>query len=144
MKTGKWEWRFMELAKLVASWSKDADHKVGAIIVNSGNRVLGMGYNGPPRNTLDKGLQRKSEVLRTLHAELNAILDCDKDLKGTTMYIYPFFPCAQCAAAIVQRGIENIFYSNGSSLPSWEESQNEARKIFNEVGVCFEQMYLGY
>ena len=41
----KWHKRFFDLAYLVASWSKDPSSKIGAVIVDSRNRVISTGYN---------------------------------------------------------------------------------------------------
>lgn len=41
----KWHSRFMEMANLVASWSKDPSTKVGAVIVDDKRRIVSVGYN---------------------------------------------------------------------------------------------------
>jgi deoxycytidylate deaminase len=40
----RWDVRFLELAKHVASWSKDPRTKVGAVLVNDTNQVLSLGF----------------------------------------------------------------------------------------------------
>src|SRR5699024_9380544 len=42
----KWDARYMGLAYLVASWSKDPSTKVGCILVDQKNRFISSGYNG--------------------------------------------------------------------------------------------------
>lgn len=135
----KWDKRFLTQAMLVSSWSKDPKHKVGAIIVDKCNRQISMGFNGPPRGVIDTGLHHRIKVMRTIHAELNAILNSNVSLEGCTMYIYPFSPCAQCAAAIIQKGITRIVYSRTCNLKTWEASQKEAFIMFKEAGVKIEQ-----
>ena len=49
----KWDKRFLELAKLVGSWSKDPSTKVGAVIVDCNNRIISVGYNGFPKGVKD-------------------------------------------------------------------------------------------
>ena len=44
-----WDQYFMGVAKLSAYRSKDPNTQVGACIVNSDNRIVGVGYNGLPR-----------------------------------------------------------------------------------------------
>jgi len=39
----------MSLAKVSSKRSKDPNTKVGATLVNSKNRVIGLGYNGMPQ-----------------------------------------------------------------------------------------------
>lgn len=132
--TNKWDLRMMEKAKLVASWSKDPSHKVGAVI-SKDNRSISEGFNGPPRGIIDHDLSREAEVLRTLHAEINAIIFAATPLNGATMFVYPFLPCACCAAAIIQSGINRVVYSEEIVLPNWAESQEEAVAMFLEAGV---------
>lgn len=36
----------MDIAKQVATWSKDPSTKVGAIIVDENNKIISTGYNG--------------------------------------------------------------------------------------------------
>lgn len=43
------------------------------------------------------------------HAELNAIVNAFKDLKGCTMYA-TLHPCNECAKLIIQSGITEVFY----------------------------------
>ena len=135
----KWDGRFMERAQLISTWSKDRDHQVGAVIVDQFNRVKGEGYNGPPCLVKDSGLTRESDILRTLHAEVNAVLHYLNNVPRPggkyTMYVYPFLPCAQCAAVIIQAGIAAVKINSGQLLPSWRASQNEAVAMFEEAGV---------
>src|SRR5688500_5156690 len=68
---------------------------VGAVLVSPDQRVLGTGYNGSPRglpHCEDAGcLLIAGHCTRTIHAELNAILNAKGDLSGSTLYItmYP-------------------------------------------------------
>ena len=49
----KWDDRFLKLAELVSTWSKDPSSKVGAVIVDDKNRVISLGFNGLPRGVED-------------------------------------------------------------------------------------------
>ena len=49
-----WDEYFMALAHLSAVRSKDPSTQVGAVIVDSNNRVVGLGYNGFPRGCDDR------------------------------------------------------------------------------------------
>jgi dCMP deaminase len=45
-----------------------------------------------------------------VHAELNAILNANgRDLRGSRLYV-ALFPCNECAKAIIQSGIREIYY----------------------------------
>lgn len=44
----EWDRRFLKIAREVATWSKDPSTQVGAVIVDPDQRVVSLGYNGPP------------------------------------------------------------------------------------------------
>ncbi len=60
----KWDRRYLEMAELVASWSKDPNAQVGAVIVRD-NRVVATGFNGFPAEVedLDERLGDKKKKL---------------------------------------------------------------------------------
>jgi dCMP deaminase len=132
---GKWDCRFMELAKTVSAWSKDPKHKVGAVITDSAHIVQSLGYNGPPKGTDDNNMQGDRKKHRTLHAEMNAVLNTGQNLYRSTIYVYPYFPCAQCAAILIQKGVKRVVFCEGHSLSFWAESQTEAAELFAEAGI---------
>jgi dCMP deaminase len=76
---------------------------------------------------------RPTRLLYTLHAEMNAILAAKEPLGGHSIFVYPYQPCAHCAAAIVQAGIKEV-YCPEHSVPRWEESFSAARTMFHEAG----------
>jgi dCMP deaminase len=136
----KWEERFMERARHISSWSRDPKHCVGAVIMDPYHHLAGEGYNGPPMFTKDEGLTKEELRMRSLHAELNAILHANRFerglLIGCTMFIYPHAPCAQCAAAIIQVQIsEVVYFTRNEKLSHWNESQVVAEKMLGEAGI---------
>ena len=54
----KWHRRFMEMAFLVASWSKDPSTKTGAIVVGPDREIRATGYNGLVRGVDDNKPER--------------------------------------------------------------------------------------
>jgi dCMP deaminase len=109
-----WNTRFMNLAKEIASWSKDPSTKVGAVIVDQDKKILSTGYNGFPRGVFDSEtlyMDKEEKYPRIVHAELNAILNSHADLRGKALFIYPLLPCPECTKAIIQSGIHTIFVS---------------------------------
>lgn len=133
----KWTSRFMDMARLVASWSKDPSTKVGAVIVDNQNRVVSLGYNGPPRGVEDDPtISREAKLRRTIHAEKNAILFSRGGSAGSTLYV-THFPCAQCAAMIVQSGIAKVVCPVPSEefAQRWKEEFEEAQLIFKMAGI---------
>ena len=111
-----WNKFFMEVAKLAAKRSRDESTQVGACIVEN-NKIISTGYNGMPRTCDDCGLptNREGKWLDTkypyvVHAELNAILNAPKtDLSNCKIYV-TLYPCCECAKAILQSGIKEIYY----------------------------------
>lgn len=113
-----WEEYFMGLAHLSGLRSKDPNTQVGAVIVDENNRVVSIGYNGFPSGVSDDEFPwgREGGVLDTkyafvVHAELNAILNSQRSVRGCTIYV-SLFPCNECAKAIIQSGIRRIVYES--------------------------------
>jgi len=127
----KWTSRFYALAKLVATWSKDPDRQVGAVIVSDRKMIRGVGYNGLPRGLRDIKLRTEDHI----HAEVNAIFNASEGVRKCALFVTSF-PCTPCAAVIIQAGIEAVYappMEYGSD--SWWHSQLRARCMFNEAGV---------
>jgi dCMP deaminase len=131
-----WDSRFLELAKLVSTWSKDPSTQVGAVITR-GKFVVSLGFNGHPKGVADtpERLEIRENKYRTIiHAEINAILTAKQDLEGCTIYLWPFMPCSQCGAAIVQAGIKRVVAPQADN-DRWAESFKFTQEIFSEAGV---------
>jgi dCMP deaminase len=138
----KWDKRFLKLAQEVATWSKDPSTKVGCIIVKPNRRVASLGFNGFPHaiaddhDILNDPVLRPEKYLRTVHAEVNAILNADAGVKGFTMYC-TFFPCEKCALVIIAAGIKRVVAPlEGMDNPRWKESFEKTRVLFQEAGVA--------
>lgn len=132
----KWDGRFYEMALLVSSWSKDPSTRVGAVIADDKNRVVSVGYNGPPRGTEDGPFDRATKLRRTIHAEANAIMFARRDLDGCSLYVTSH-PCGPCAAKIAQAGIARVVCPepSGDFADRWSEDVAEAKGIFKEAGI---------
>ena len=111
-----WDDYFMSLAHLSALRSKDPSTQVGACIVDTDNHVVSIGYNGLPNGCSDdefpwarEGANLDTKYPYVVHAELNAILNSQRSVKGCTIYV-SLFPCNECAKAIIQSGIKKIVY----------------------------------
>lgn len=139
MHSEKWDDRFLELSSLIGSWSKDPSTKVGAVIVRPDKTIASVGYNGFPRGYDDAYGTREDKLLKTVHAELNAILSAREPLHGYTIYVSPLCPCSNCAAAIVQAGITHAVYEMGAVRPEWAESFRATGQIFAQAGVTTKQ-----
>lgn len=141
-----WEEYFMSLAILSSYRSKDPSTKVGACIVNPNDKtILSLGYNGFPRGCDDKEFpwekgdedETKTKYPYVVHAELNAILNSHKDLRGSILYT-TLSPCKECCKAIIQAGIKEVVY-----LHEFEHDDIVRKKMFDHAGV-FCRQYRNY
>ena len=131
-----WDARFLDMAALVATWSKDPSTKVGAVITR-GKFVVSLGFNGHPAgiDDSDSRLHDREQKYRTIiHAEMNAILSAHQPLYDCTLYVVPFMPCSNCGAVIVQSGIKRVVTLENNN-ERWIESFEITRAIFAEAGV---------
>lgn len=136
-----WDDFYLGMAEYVASKSKDPSTPVGAVIVRPDKTVASVGFNGFPRGVLDipSRLQdRNTKYQYMIHAELNAILNARESLKGYTLYC-SLPPCAECAKAIVQAGIEFVLAGsiNDQQYLRWGQSLRNARELFAEANVYY-------
>lgn len=133
-----WNRRFMDLALQVATWSKDPDCKVGAVIVNN-RRIVATGYNGFPSGTQDNYLDCSTEekIEKTIHAELNAIFNAT-DL-GHVIYVTKD-PCLECCKAIIQAGIMEIVLGR-PEMGKWAASQQAGLLMLSDVNVHITRLF---
>ncbi|MDN3649026.1 cytidine/deoxycytidylate deaminase family protein [Reinekea marina] len=133
----KWAGRFVQMAQLVGSWSKDPSTQVGAVITRK-NRIVSLGFNGYPHGISDSADtdDREMKLLKTLHAEENAILFAGRDLTQCEIWV-THFPCPNCAAKIIQTGISVVHCPEQSEdfLSRWGEKIKISEDMFKEAGV---------
>ena len=132
----KWNMRFLEMAKMVGSWSKDPSTQVGAVIVDDARRVISLGYNGFPKGVADNQRldDRKEKYKMIVHAERNALLFANTSVKDATIFTYPFMPCPICTGMIIQSGIRRVV-SLQTDNPRWQEDFEISRKMLDEAEV---------
>jgi dCMP deaminase len=135
-----WDMRFLDQAKLVASWSKDPSTRVGAVIVDEHHRVVSQGFNGFARGVADTATRLRTRDVKyrlVIHAECNAILFAQRQLAGCTMYSWPLQPCAQCASMLIQVGIPRVVsvHPAADKLDRWGKDMNLAKEIMEEGGA---------
>ncbi len=145
MNYNKWDIRFLNLAKLISTWSKDPSTQCGAVITK-GKEIISVGFNGFPKNTSDNNnlyQNRQEKYKRIIHAEINAIAFAKRDLTNCTIYVYPMQPCSQCTALIIQSGIKRIVTLQPSkdTLKRWEKSFNIAQIMLIEAQVELKYIY---
>lgn len=110
-----WDQYFMIQAALLASRSTCNRLSVGAVLVRD-KRIIAGGYNGAvagDEHCIDEGCcLRAGHCVRTIHAEMNALLQCAKfgiSADGASLYVTDF-PCLQCTKSLLQTGIKEINY----------------------------------
>ena len=124
-----WDTIWMDMAYSIARRSYDSKHKVGAVVVTSDNTsVLALGYNGNwsgGPNCRDSHEHGKSGFI---HAEINALLKMDyHNHKKKIMYV-TLSPCAMCAKAIINAGIDSVVYDEFYS-------QSDGINLLREAGI---------
>lgn len=129
-----WDEYYMKMVRNVSLRATCPRKSVGAIIVNRKNEIVGSGYNGSPRGVehcsdvgcLIKEINGKDHCIRTVHAEVNALLQAGKESDGATLYCTTL-PCPNCFKLIVQAGIRKIIYDedyNIEDLKYWFDNSD--------------------
>lgn len=148
--TNKWDKRFMTMAWLVSTWSKDPSSRIGAVAVNDKRQILATGYNGFPRNIKDTDKRLNDRELKyklVVHAEKNCIYNATFNgvsLQDTTMYIYGLPVCNECAKGIIQVGVERVVYAPKTYTPQeWLDKFEITKSMFKEAKVKIEEYKKG-
>lgn len=134
-----WDRRFLQLAATVGSWSKDRSAKTGCVIVGPDRLVRSTGFNGFVRGVDDNIAARHERPAKyswTEHAERNAIYNAARvgiSLLGCSAYVN-WFPCIDCARAIVQAGIVRLVGLEPDRTDAkWGADFEFALAMFDEV-----------
>jgi len=139
----KWDNRFMQMAQMVSTWSKDPSSKIGAVAVNDEKRILATGYNGFPRgiaDTEERLNNRDEKYPRIIHAEMNVLMNAlynGVSLKDSTIYVFGLPVCPDCTKSIIQAGIKRVVLpypieAKGRWKQVWEE---KSKPMLEEAGV---------
>ena len=138
----KWSRRYLDVAKEVATWSKDPSKKIGAIAVGDKGQILSQGYNGFPRGVKDTDNRynvREEKYKYVVHGEMNCIYNaCNSgvSLNGATLYVTGLPVCSECAKGIIQVGINKVVMEYPKDIPDfWRESMLLTQQMFLEAGV---------
>lgn len=133
----KWVNRFLDMAELVSSWSKDPSTKVGAVIFDTDNRIISTGFNGFARGVPDAEHlleNRETKYPLVIHAEHNAVLFAKQNLEGCSVAV-THQPCARCTSVMAQVGIKKIHFRNPLDETRWGPEVELARFICAQAGV---------
>ena len=138
-----WDEYFMGVAMLAAQRSKDPNTQVGACIVSQDNIIISTGYNGMPKGCSDDEFPWNrygddNKYPYVVHAELNAILNANgRDLRGSRLYV-ALFPCNECAKAVIQSGIKEIFYLSDKYAAT--PGTIASKRMLDAAGVKYTQL----
>ena len=142
-----WDEYFLKIVDVIKLKSKDTSTKVGCIIVGPNNEIISTGFNGLPRGVLEEPhrIERPTKYLYTEHAERNAIYLAARRgvcIEGASIYLQ-WFPCADCARAIIQSGIKNVIIDKNCYDPKspttadkrWKDSFDASLIMLNEANI---------
>lgn len=112
-KRPSWDEYFLKLAMLVSERATCPRMHCGCVLVKD-KRILSTGYNGSIPGDVhceDDGCYIvDNHCIRTIHAEMNALLQCSVhgvSTQGATAYVTNM-PCTNCAKSLVTAGIKEI------------------------------------
>lgn len=143
---------YMAIAELTAKLSYANKLKVGSILVKK-DQILASGYNGTPsgftneceNKIYDNGVDQNNTYTfadadgrryklvtkdEVLHSEMNTLMKVAKSTVSSenSIMFCTHAPCIQCAKAIYQAGVIQLFYKN-------EYRSNSGILFLNDCGV---------
>jgi dCMP deaminase len=133
------------LAREVASWSKDASSKVGAVLLSAAGAPLSFAYNGFCRGVDDDVPERSARPAKyawTEHAERNALWNFARRSlapsssadSGLSMFVWGV-PSPDAIRAVAQSGIRRLVLSSSASDGFLPGSGTVSSDILSESGV---------
>lgn len=104
---------YLDNARKYSQLSTCTRRSVGVVLVKDG-KIISTGTNGSPAGAAHctdvRCFIEKGHCLRTIHAEINALLFQSKqELNGSSLYSTDF-PCSNCLKTIIAAGVTNVFY----------------------------------
>lgn len=144
--------RFIDSARLCATWSKDPSTKVGAVLVR-GKAALASGHNCFPKGHDTKPehyTNREYKLKHIVHAEINVVQQAMKycrtgSILGSSMYTN--FPvCPDCMEVLGVHGVLRVFqprledtegFANRSPewIKEWSDRLIESADIANALHI---------
>lgn len=109
-----WEEFWFTLALFYSTRGTCDRLKAACLLVDKNNRLVGAGYNGslPGHPHCDEvgHLMVEGHCVRTLHAEVNAIMHSLSDLEGATAYVLGT-PCIDCVKKLLSKNVKKILFT---------------------------------
>lgn len=137
---------YIGIARMAALRSTCPRKSVGAVLVSPTGQVS-TGYNGSARNlphcTDDGCILEAGHCVRTVHAEINAILRTTA--LGGTMYT-THEPCVRCCLAIINAGVSQVYFAEWARDPTinvWSrpgEDRYHQTSLLDDAGIEFHHL----
>ena len=126
----EWDQIWINFAKSIAERSCDSKYKVGAVVVNGENtQVLSIGYNGDQKGGNNQRESEETGKSGFIHAEINALIKMDYNNPCKKKMYLTLSPCDVCAKAIVNAGIDEVYYAG------FYEYGKRGIQILNDAGI---------
>lgn len=151
MSRATWDETWAGVARDVAKRSKCVRDQVGAVIVDTTDRIIATGYNGPPawwkpgrgescttfcdraaRGPTDETAISYADCV-SIHAEANALLFCDRnDRNEGTIYVTSHV-CWTCAKLIANSALLRVVLVDVRDQP--HRAPENSYILLNECGI---------
>lgn len=151
----KWDLRFLELALLVRTWSKDPSTQHATVIVRPDHSICSVGYNGFPRRMRREESEfvyaktgdfaaaddeadriRQEKYSRVVHGEMNALMSSrDESVGGYTAYVVSGVGCDRCTIHLIQAGIARLVFLDAGP-DYWKRWGHLAQRSLDYLTEC--------
>lgn len=137
-----WDEYFLSMAFNVSLRSEDPNIKHGAVLINKNNQIIGTGYNGPIKKSINQLIPmhiRDEKRKWMIHAEENCILNTTQNSaeRGDNCRLYVTgLPCNNCLQRIINFGIQDIIIADRvGSITENKESKDMRDKLITMSGI---------
>jgi dCMP deaminase len=126
-----WTDYFLGLAKVVSQRSHDLHTQHGCVITDQNHRILGVGYNGFPKNVDDTILPktRPEKYHWMVHSERNALSNCIVRPDNGIAYVTGQC-CNDCIMALWQEGIGEVYMIDNHGTVLFDDDAQKRFDLF--------------
>jgi dCMP deaminase len=127
----------MRMALLLRHRSTCARLQVGCVIASSDYRkILAMGYNGNASGLPNACDSEEVGKCGCLHAEENAVINCDSPRQWKKIVFCTHLPCKMCAKRLVNLGgVQTVYYCH-------DYRNREGLVVLASAGIQYAQLPL--
>ncbi len=111
-----------QLAKKLASTSTYGNFRHGAVLIGSGNSILGVGVNNDKYSSVGAKFRSENKGNSTYHAEIASIMNISRNVtKGSTIFVARAAkgsnedrmskPCHMCHEVLKAQGVKKVYYT---------------------------------